>query len=43
VLTQIGENLESKLKKELEKLIESDKDKYLEFWKEYGLYIKYGV
>jgi len=43
VLTQIGENLETKLKKELEKLIESDKDKYLEFWKEYGLYIKYGV
>jgi molecular chaperone HtpG len=43
VLTQIGESLESKLKKELEKLIESDKEKYLEFWKEYGLYIKYGV
>jgi molecular chaperone HtpG len=43
VLSQIGENLETKLKKELEKLIESDKDKYLEFWKEYGLYIKYGV
>lgn len=43
VLTQIGENLESKLKKELEKLLESDKEKYLDFWNEYGLYIKYGV
>jgi molecular chaperone HtpG len=43
VLTQIGENLESKLKKELEKLQTDDAPKYQAFWKEYGLYIKYGV
>jgi molecular chaperone HtpG len=43
VLTQIGENLESKLKKELEKLQTEDAEKYQAFWKEYGLYIKYGV
>lgn len=43
VLTQIGENLESKLKKELEKLQTDDAEKYQQFWNEYGLYIKYGV
>jgi len=43
VLTQIGENLESKLKKELEKLLVDDVEKYQTFWNEYGLYIKYGV
>jgi len=43
VLTQIGENLETKLKKELEKLLTDDKEKYQQFWDEYGLYIKYGV
>ncbi len=43
VLTQIGENLETKLKKELEKLITDDREKYQTFWNEYGLYIKYGV
>ena len=43
VLTQIGENLETKLKKELEKLITDDREKYQQFWTEYGLYIKYGV
>ncbi len=43
VLTQIGENLETKLKKELEKLQTDDPQKYQTFWNEYGLYIKYGV
>jgi molecular chaperone HtpG len=43
VLTQVGENLETKLKKELEKLITDDREKYQQFWQEYGLYIKYGV
>jgi molecular chaperone HtpG len=43
VLSQIGENLESKLKKELEKLQVEDVEKYQTFWNEYGLYIKYGV
>jgi molecular chaperone HtpG len=43
VLTQVGENLETKLKKELEKLITEDREKYQQFWQEYGLYIKYGV
>ena len=43
VLSQVGDNLEGKLKKELERLLADEPETYRTFWDEYGLYIKYGV
>ncbi|MGM0436283.1 MAG: molecular chaperone HtpG [Bacillota bacterium] len=42
-LNQIAANLEKKIKKELEKLLRSDRDKYIEFYDAYKTILKYGV
>jgi len=42
-LTKIQKNLEKKIIKRLENLLEKDREKYIEFWKEFGVNIKYGV
>lgn len=42
-LNQIAANLEKKIKKELEKLLKNDRDKYLEFYESYKTILKYGV
>ena len=42
-LDKIQKNLEKKIINEFEKTIKNDRDKYQEFWKEFGVNIKYGV
>lgn len=42
-LTNISKNLEKKIISELSKTLKNDFDKYLEFFKSYGVYIKYGI
>ncbi len=42
-LKVIGQNLEKKIKGELEKMMREDRPKYKEFWKNYGIHIKCGV
>ena len=42
-LRVIGQNLEKKIKGELEKLMRDDKPKYEEFFKNFGVHIKCGV
>lgn len=39
----ISKNIEKKIKSELAKMLSNDFDKYKEFWKLFGLQIKYGV
>ncbi|MFV0246459.1 MAG: molecular chaperone HtpG [Mycoplasmatales bacterium] len=42
-VTKIQKSVESKIVKELEKLAKKDKDKYQEFFKEFGTLIKFGI
>ena len=42
-LKVIASNLEKKIKAELKRLLENDSDKYVTFWKSFGLQIKYGI
>jgi len=42
-LVLIQKNLEKKIINELEKTLKNDRDKYVKFWKEFGVNIKYGV
>jgi molecular chaperone HtpG len=42
-LIKIGQNLEKKILSELEKTLKNDKEKYVSFWKQFGVNIKYGV
>lgn len=42
-LKKIGNNLEKMVFKTLEKMLEKDREKYNQFWKEYGKAIKNGV
>ena len=42
-LSIIAKNLEKKIGNELKKLMETDRPKYEEFWKHFGLQIKFGV
>lgn len=42
-LKVIGQNLEKKLKGELEKMMKDDRPKYETFWKNFGIHIKCGV
>lgn len=39
----ISKNLEKKIISELEKILKNDREKYIEFWKEFGRSIKAGV
>ncbi len=39
----IATNLEKKIKSELKKLLENDADKYVTFFKSFGLQLKYGI
>lgn len=39
----IAQNLEKKIKSELKKLMDSDREKYLKFYGAFGLQLKYGV
>ena len=42
-LKAIAKRLEKKIKSELEKMLNNDRDKYLEFFKNFGLQLKYGM
>ena len=42
-LKVIGQNLEKKIKAELEKMLRDDRPKYEVFWKNFGIHIKCGV
>ena len=42
-LQAISKNLEKKIISELEKILKNDREKYIEFWKEFGRCIKGGV
>ena len=42
-LKLIAKNLEKKIKNELQKMLENDRETYEKFWKAFGLQIKYGV
>ncbi|MGI6392509.1 MAG: molecular chaperone HtpG [Candidatus Izemoplasmatales bacterium] len=42
-LVKIGQNLEKKILAEFEKTLKNDREKYLKFWKEFGVNIKFGV
>lgn len=42
-LLKIASNIEKKIISELSKLLKNDKDKYIEFFKTFGLNIKYGI
>ena len=42
-LKTIAKNIEKKIKEELLNLLNEDKDKYIEFFKNFGMQIKYGI
>jgi len=42
-LKVIAKNIEKKIQKELEKLLKTDREKYINFWKEFGNNIKGGI
>lgn len=42
-LEKIQKNLEKKIINMLEKTLKNDREKYEEFWKEFGVNIKYGI
>lgn len=42
-LVKIAQNLEKKILNELEKTLKNDRDKYISFWNEFGVNIKYGL
>ena len=42
-LKTIAKSLETKIRKELEEMLEEDRDKYDEFFKAFGMNIKYGI
>ena len=42
-LTAISKNLEKKIISELEYILKSDRDKYIEFWEAFGRNIKFGI
>ena len=42
-LNLIAKNVESKIRKELENMLKEDRDKYIEFFKTFGVQLKYGV
>lgn len=42
-LLAISKNIEKKLISELEFLLKSDRNKYIEFWEAFGTHIKYGI
>lgn len=42
-LKVIGQNLEKKIKGELEKMMKDDRPKYETFWKNFGIHIKCGI
>ena len=42
-LQMIAKNIEKKIKSELSKMLEKDREKYIEFFKNFGIQIKYGV
>jgi len=39
----IAKNLEKKIQKELEKMLKTDRDRYIKFWNEFGINIKGGI
>lgn len=42
-LVKIASSIEKKVKTELKKLLSDEREKYLEFYKEFGLQLKYGI
>ena len=42
-LKLIAKNIESKIRKELESMLKDDRDEYIEFFKTFGVQLKYGV
>ena len=43
LLKKIAQNVETKIKGELEKMLKNDRDEYNEFYKIYGINLKYGI
>jgi molecular chaperone HtpG len=43
LLKKIAQNVEKKIKSELEKMQKNDREKYNEFYKTYGINLKYGI
>ena len=43
ILKKISTNIENKVIKELSSIKDSDMERYLNFWKNYGTFIKYGI
>ena len=43
ILKVIAKNVEKKIKSELQKLLQNDRECYEKFWKAFGLQIKYGI
>ena len=39
----IAKNIEAKIRKELEKMLKEDREKYIEFFKTFGVQLKYGI
>lgn len=42
-LSLIAKNIESKVRKELETMLKEDREKYVEFFKTFGVQLKYGI
>ena len=42
-IKKIASNIEKKILSELESMLKNDRDKYLEFFKDYGINLKYGL
>ena len=42
-LKLIAKSLEKSIKNELTKLLKTDREKYTEFWKAFGIQLKFGV
>lgn len=42
-LQKIAKNIEKKIKSELKNMLDNDREKYLEFFKAFGLQLKYGI
>ena len=42
-LAAIAKSIEKKIKSELEKLLKNDREKYEQFWKAFGMQLKFGV
>ncbi len=43
IMSKIAENVEKKIVDKLKEVLKEDKEKYIQFWKNFGEHIKYGI